>query len=345
MQINAEQLAAHLKRGIAPVYFISGDEPLLANECADAIRAAAHAAGFAERELYTVESGFDWDALYNATREISLFAARRLIELRLPSGKPGDAGSKALTAIAGDPSPDIVFVVLTGKLEKSARSAKWAAALERAGVAIPLYPIEPARLPAWIEARLTSRGLKPGPGVVEMLAHYTEGNLLACAQEIDKLAMLGGTSVSAEDIEGNLGDSARYSVYALTDACLAGDAAPVLRILGRLQGEGEAPALVLWALTRDVRELARIAAAVNAGRPEASVLEEFGVWQRRRPLVRKALVRTTPGAWYTLVRLAARVDRVIKGRRQGDPWIELERLALALAGLRKGILRRSGEVA
>ena len=334
MQISPEQLSAQLKRTLAPIYFITGDEPLLAQECVDAIRAAAHAAGFRERSVFTVESGFDWSGFYAETRAGSLFAQRRIIELRLPGGKPGEEGGKTLVELCTDPSPDILFTVTTGKLDKAARSAKWAAALERTGVAVALYPIEARQLPAWIERRMRARGLTPGPGVADMLAHYTEGNLLACAQEIDKLAMLMSGGVSVDDIAGNLGDNARFSVFALADAALAGDAKGAARILRVLKAEGEAPVLVLWSLARMARELARMARAIASGRNESQVMDEFRVWQRRKPLVRKALARTTLDEWDDLIGAAARADRVVKGRRAGDAWLELESLALALSGLR-----------
>lgn len=334
MQLHADQLSAHLKRGLAPIYFISGDEPLAAQECGDAIRAAAQAAGFQERTVCTVESGFDWSAFYADTRAGSLFAARRLIELRLPTGKPGEEGARTLVELCDDPSPDILLLVLTGKLDKQARAAKWAAALERAGIAITLYPVEARQLPGWIERRMRARALTPGPGVAEMLARYTEGNMLACAQEIDKLAMLGARSVNVDDIAGDLGDSARFSIYALADAALAGNSAAVLRIIRSLRAEGEAPVLVLWALAREIRELARMAQAIAGGRAESQVLDEFRVWQRRKPLVHKALARTTLAQWQDLVGAAARADRVLKGRRAGDTWLTLEGLALALGGCR-----------
>lgn len=334
MQLSADQLSAHLKRGLAPAYLITGDEPLLAQECADAIRAAASAAGFGEREIYTVESGFDWAALYADTRSGSLFAARRLIELRLPTGKPGEEGAKTLIELTADPSPDLVLLVIAGKLDKQAKAAKWVAAFERAGALITLYPIEARQLPTWIERRMQARGLKPGPGVAELLARYTEGNLLACAQEIDKLALLDEREVSADDIVGNLGDNARFSVYALADACLTGDVATVARILRSLRAEDEPATLVLWALVREIRELARMASAIAAGRAEAQVLDEYRVWQRRKPLISRALKRTPFAAWHQLLRAAANADRVAKGRAAGDIWLELESLALALAGLR-----------
>jgi len=344
MQVSPEQLSAQLRRQLAPIYFIAGDEPLLAQECVDTIRAAAHDAGFRERNVFTVESGFDWVGFYAETRAGSLFASRRLIELRLPTGKPGEEGGKTIVELCNDPSPDILLVITTGKLDKAARSAKWAAALERAGIAVTLYPIEAQQLPTWIERRMRTRGLAPGPGVVDMLAHYTEGNLLACAQEIDKLAMLMSGNVSVDDIAGNLGDNARFSVFALADTALAGDTKGVVRILRVLKAEGEAPALVLWSLVREVRELARMAQAIASGRNESQVMDEFRVWQRRKPLVRKTLARTRVGEWYDLICAAARADRVVKGRRAGDVWLELESLALALGGLRTNAYVMNGSL-
>jgi DNA polymerase-3 subunit delta len=332
MQLNADQLPAHLKRGLAPVYFISGDEPLAAQESVDAIRAAARAAGFEERKSYTVESGFDWSALYADTRAGSLFAARRVIELRLPTGKPGEEGARTLVELTQDPSPDIVLLVTAGKLDKQARAAKWAAALERIGVAVTVYPLEARVLPAWVERRMRARGLTPGPGVAEMLAHYSEGNSLACAQEIDKLATAGAHTVNADDIAGLVGDNARFTVYALTDAALAGNAINILRIVKSLKAEGEAPALVSWALAREIRELARMAQAIAAGRPASTVLDEFRVWMRRKPIVQKALARHSLEQWRDLIHAAARLDRVVKGRAAGDTWLEIESLALAIGG-------------
>ncbi len=344
MQLNADQLPAHLKRNLAPVYFISGDEPLAAQECVDAIRAAARTTGFEERTLYTVESGFDWAGLYADTRAGSLFSAKRMIELRLPTGKPGEEGAKTLVELADNPSPDILLLVTTGKLEKQARSSKWASALERAGVAIALYPIEARQLPAWVERRMRARQLIPGAGVAEMLAHYTEGNALACAQEIDKLALLGPREVSADDIAGDLSDNARFTVYALTDAALAGNAAVILRIVKSLKAEGEAPALISWALAREIRELTRMAQVAATGRSVAQVLEEYHVWSRRKPLVQKALTRHSPDKWRELIGAAARLDRTVKGRRAGDVWLAIESLALALGGVTTAAYAMSGEV-
>lgn len=336
MQLPADQIGAHLRKGVAPVYLVSGDEPLLAQEVLDAIRAAARAAGFGEREVYTVEPGFDWDGFYSATREGSLFAPRRLLDLRLPTGKPGEAGGAVLAQLAEEAAPDLVLVVSTGKLDKSARNAKWIGAIERSGVAVTVYPIEAAQLPAWIARRMRARGLTPAAGVAESLAHHMEGNLLACAQEIDKLALLGTRELSLDDIDTDLGENARFNVFGLADACVAGDAARAARIVRSLAAEDAAPVLVLWALAREARDLAQLAAQLDSGRPEAEVLDK--VWMRRRPIVRRALKRMPVADWRRALAQAAHVDRVIKGRAPGDAWHELERLALAMAGVSKQVV-------
>ena len=337
MQISADQLPSHLKRGLAPIYFVYGEEQLLVEECTRAIRDAAHAAGYLERQVLTVESGFDWNGLFNSTQSLSLFSERRLIELRLPTGKPGEAGAKVLMEIAARPPADTVFVVSGGKLDKQTRETKWVKALESAGAVIAVYPPEAAQWPAWIRRRMEMKGLRPGPGVVDLLAHLMEGNLLACAQEIDKLAMLfGAAEVGLDDIEGNLSDNARYNVFALADASLRGEPVAVARILDSLRGEGVEPILILWALAREARELSRMAAMVAAGQPVMRVLDTRRVWAKRKPLVSAALKRLSPEAAQDLLRRAARTDRILKGRGAGDVWQELQCLALGMSGLKPG---------
>ncbi len=341
MQVNPDQLAVTLKRGLAPVYFVHGDEPLLVREAADAIRAAALAAGVTDRQVLTVEAGFDWNALRTSTQNLSLFSERRLIELHLPTGKPGEAGAQVLMQLAAEPPADTVLLVIAGKLEKATRESRWAKALDAAGVTVIGWPIEAVQLPGWIARRMQARGLKAGAGVADLLAHHMEGNLLACDQEIEKLAMLYGTQpggavreISLEDIEGALSDNARFSVFTLADATLKGEAPDVARMLEHLRAEGVEPVLVLWALARELRELATLGARVGAGEPVDRVLDAARVWSRRKPLVRAALKRLPPHAWRQLLQRAAHTDRIIKGRADGSPWRALESLALAMCGIR-----------
>lgn len=332
MQINPEQLGRHLERGLAPVWLVSGDEALLVDECAAAIRARAQKDGFGERQRLTVEPGFDWDSLTASTQSLSLFAERRLIELRLPTGRPGD-GAQALVALAQDPPPDTLLLVIAGKLDKAQRESAWVRAIESAGTHVLIWPLDAGRFPAWLTQRLAARGLKPEAGVVDLLAWHLEGNLLAAAQEVDKLVMLCGSGeVRRADVEESLADSARFSVYQLVDAALGGDATGARRILMSLRAEGTEPILVLWALARELRTLTSLAQELARGKPENALLAR--VWQNRRALVGKALRRHRSSVWLGFVRHAAQLDRILKGRAPGDVWLELERLLLTVAGLK-----------
>jgi DNA polymerase-3 subunit delta len=332
MPINPDQLARQLERGLAPLYLVSGDESLLVDECAGAIRARARADGYSDRQVFTVETGFDWSDLAVAVQSLSLFSERRFFELRLPTGRPGEAGAQALAQFAQNPAPDTVLLVLAGKLDKTQRESAWVQALEAGGVHVLIWPLDAARFPAWLVQRFAARGLKPEAGVVELLAWHLEGNLPAAAQEVDKLGMLVGTGVVRRaDAEQSLADSARFTVYQLVDSALGGDAAGARRILASLRAEGTEPILILWALTRELRTHTGLAQELARGRPEATVLGR--VWANRRPIVAKALRRHRPAAWLGFMRAAARLDRVAKGQAPGDKWLELERLLLAVAGL------------
>lgn len=332
MPINADQLARHLERGLAPFYLVSGDEPLQIDECAAAIRQRAVEQGYAERSVFNVEPGFDWDRLRTASQSLSLFAERRLIELRLPTGRPGDAGGQLLTELAQQASADTLFLILTGKLDKTQRASDWVQAVEASGTHVQIWPAEVQKLPAWIAQRFAARGLKPEAGVVDLLVWHLEGNMLAAAQEIDKLAMLcTGGQVKLADVEESLADSARFSVYQLVDAVLAGEAVTGQRILTSLRREGTEPILILWALARELRSVTQVSQELAGGKSESAALAR--VWQQRRALVGKALRRHKAPVWLGFLQTAAHLDRLLKGRAQGDLWLELERLLLAVAGL------------
>jgi DNA polymerase-3 subunit delta len=339
MQINADQLARQLERGLAPLYLVSGDEPLQVEECGDAIRRRAEAGGCSERNVYTVEPGFDWDGLRTATQSLSLFAERRLIELRLPTGRPGEAGAALLGELAGNASADMVLLVITGKLDKAQRESSWVQAIETAGTHVVIWPLDAQKLPAWLTQRFAARGLQPEAGVVDLLAWHLEGNMLAAAQEVDKLAMLCGDGrVRLADVEESLADSARFSVYQLVDAALAGDVVAARRILASLRTEGTEPILMLWALARELRTLAQMGQELARGKPESSVLAR--AWAQRRTLVGKALRRHPAPVWLDFMRRGARLDRILKGREAGDLWLELERLLLAVAGFKPFVMDR-----
>jgi DNA polymerase-3 subunit delta len=335
MRLRPEQLAAHLAKPLLPVYVVSGDEPLQLNEATDALRAAARAQGFGEREVLQVETGFDWAALAAAGSNLSLFAERKLIELRLPSGKPGDAGAKALTTYAAAPSPDNLLLISCGKLEKQQQSSKWFKALEAAGAVVQVWPVEPRALPGWVRQRLLSRGLQPTPEAAQLLAERVEGNMLAAAQEVEKLVLLHGAgALDGEAVRTAVADSARYDVFELADAALGGDGARCARIVEGLRGEGEEPVLILWALVREVRALALIAAGQAAGTPLETLFQQQRVWDKRKPLYQAALKRHNLRRWRALLRRAARLDRICKGAEPGNPWDELLQFSLLMAGVR-----------
>ncbi len=333
MQLKPEQLDAHLKNKLAPVYFISGDEPLRVLEAADAVRAAARTQGYDERDVMTVQAGFDWNSLLAQAGNLSLFAQRRIIDLRIPTGKPGEAGAKALREFVAQAPEDILLLITAGKLDPSARKSKWVQALEQAGVAVFVWPLNAQEFNGWVQARMRKRGLQPSAIAVQMLAERVEGNLLACVQEIDKLYLLRGAGpVDADAIAGLVADHARFDVYTLVDAALAGKATRSVRILNGLQAEGVAPPVVLWALARELRQLAAMTAEIRKGQSIAGVLARYRVWANRKDVVGAALQRLSAPGCARLLRHCAAIDRVCKGRATGNAWDELLQLTMQLAG-------------
>jgi len=332
-QLRPEQLQARLNKGLAPVYLVYGDETLLVNECADAVRAATRAQGFSDRQVFSVDAGFDWDSLLAASDSLSLFSEQRLMELRLPTGKPGRQGAQALRDFAERPPEDTVLLIVSGKIEQAARRSKWVQALEKVGVSVPVWPVGLRELPGWIEARMRRHGMHTGREALQLLADRVEGNLLAADQEIEKLFLLHGPGeVSQEEIESLVTDSARYDIYGLVDMALAGDAAHARRMLSGLRAEGVDPVLVLWALAREIRSLAGMARDIQTGTSPGQVMAARRVWEKRKPLVSGVLKRIRGRQWWAMVQRCAHIDRVIKGRAAGNAWDELLQLTLRLAG-------------
>ncbi|HEX7029840.1 MAG TPA: DNA polymerase III subunit delta [Gammaproteobacteria bacterium] len=330
MKLYPDKLAAHLARGpLAPVWLIAGDEPLQVGEAADAVRAAARREGYASREVFFVERGFDWQSLRAAGESLSLFAEKRLLELRLPNGKPGDNGAKVLTEFAARPPEDTVLLVVSGKVDKK---NKWVGALEKAGVLVEAWPIDAAALPRWIADRMAGAGLAADREAAQLLADRVEGNLLAAAQEIDKLALLvEGNRADADAVREAVADSARFDIFQLADAALAADAVRALRMLDALRAEGAEAVLVVWALAREIRMLAEMAFKVAGGQSPERV--SAGVWpKKRQPVVARALQRLPVKAWERLLLEVALIDRQVKGMRRGDAWRNIERLVAAMAG-------------
>jgi DNA polymerase III subunit delta len=337
VRIYANQLSAHLRSTLASVYLIAGDEPLLVDECCEAVRKAAIAHGYTERQVLTAEPGFDWNTLQGAVQSLSLFSSKRLLELRLPMGVPAENGARMLSDLVSS-LHDVLLLVSAGRLDKRAQNSRWAQALESAGVLVLIYPLEAGALPAWVAQRMRARGLVPERGVAELLAYHFEGNLLGAAQEVDKLAMLHGAApLSLDDMREDLSDNARFSVFTLVDACLRGELASVERILASLRGDGTEPILILRVLAREARNMAQITTRLDRGERESQVFQSFGVWPRRRALVTQALRRSDADGWRRVLLRAARADKILKGRLPGDIWQELQCLTLAMCGRRTNV--------
>ena len=335
MRLRFDQLDSHLQHGLQSIYLISGDEPLQSMEAADGVRAAAREQGFTERDVLDVAAGFDWSQLSSASDTMSLFAERKLIDLRLPSGKPGTEGSRALVEYCANPSADNLLLISSGKLDKSQQNSKWFKALEAAGVVLQVWPVESRELPGWIRQRMQLKGCSIDSDAAQLLADRVEGNLLAAAQELEKLVLLHGEgNINIEMVEDAVANSSRFDIFELVDTALSGDGVRTSRIIDGLRGEGIAAAQLSWALVREIRTLAAMAAAVAAGDPVDAVLRQYRVWQKRQAPVRAGLLRHNAGRWQQLLKRAGRVDRIIKGAESGNPWDELLQLSLMMAGIR-----------
>ena len=351
MQVALAQLSSHLQRGLSPLYVLHGDEPLLQQEAADTIRATARTQGYTERTSYTVAGAhFDWSAVLAAGGSLSLFADKQIVEIRIPSGKPGKDGSVALQQVAGlAPGNDSTLtLVMLPRLDKATRTGAWFAALESSGTSIQIDPIERGMLPQWIAQRLALQGQRVAAGeegqhTLQFFADRVEGNLLAAHQEIQKLALLhpvtkGETGeLTRAQVEAAVLNVARYDVFKLSESVLAGHTGRVQRMLDGLQAEGEAAVLVHWALAEDIRALKRVKDAMNAGRPLPMALRENRVWGAKEKLYERILPKASDVALARLLQSAHIVDGIVKGLKQpdwpADGWQALQRLALQLCRL------------
>lgn len=332
MKLTSEELPQHLARGLKPLYVIHGDAHLLAFETGDAIRAAALAAGYGEREVFTVAQGFKWGELKNSAQSLSLFASRKLMELRIPTGKPGTEGSQALQDYCEQLNADTLTIVTLPRLDKTGYSSKWFAALEKSGVVISADEIPLATLPRWISERLTRQGQSAEADTLRFLAERVEGNLLAAWQEIQKLALLYPAGpLSFEQVKDAVMDVARYDIFKLSEAMLGGDAARFARILDGLRAEGEAAVLILWTMTEDIRALAKVSRALQQGDRMDVALREARIWGTRQKQVERVVSRFKPAMAERALRQAAYLDKVIKGLRPGDMWDELLQLGVKCA--------------
>ena len=337
MRIAIEEIGNSLANqgadNLPKIILLNGNEPLFIEEALDEVRKTLKSFGFAERLRYQLEAGFDWGGVTGVGQAMSLFSERRLIELRVPKSL-GVAGTKAITEFCNQPPEDDVLILIMPLLDRRQRSAKWAKLVDNSGWMVDSYPISPEQFPRWLKMRLQSRALRVENGVIDLLAEKLEGNVLAAAQEIDKLQVLAENgAVTVKLLSDSLADQAKFDVYTLIDVCLAGDFNRALRIKQRLQSEGIEPVIVVWALAREIRSMASISAAIAGGQPQSGVLRQYRVSSKRESLVSAALSRITAKRWYDLLEKAAFLDQSVKGQRYqevGDLWHQIESLCAAI---------------
>lgn len=333
MKISVAQLQNQLKNNLAPIYFVTGDEPFQVDEACRMVRAAAEQQDYSERQVFHVERGFDWSSLAAESNNLSLFAEKKLIELRIPNAKPGRDGTKALQEYSEALPQDTCLLISAGKLDSSQTRSKWLKSLEHAGVLIQVWPIEISRLPQWIQQRLALRKLNAGPEALKLLADRVEGNLLAADQEFEKLRLLYGEGeLDTEQIQSAVSDSARYDIFSFADVALGGSPERVAKLLFGLKAEGVEAILMLWALHREVRTLCLIHSDLAKGGNIEAAMAGQRVWDKRKSLIRGALQRSSLEKAQQWLKHCRQIDRIIKGQEAGRAWDELLELGLQVAG-------------
>lgn len=335
MRVAPDDLPRRLEGELPPAILLFGEEPLLIDESARQIRRSAFDQGFTDRIPLSADTGFDWGRVAGSSQTLSLFAERRLIELRLPTGRPGDVGTRAFTEYCDGAEQDVCLLVTTGRLDARAKQAKWVKTLDAGGWVVEHRALNARQFDAWFRQRLRHNGLALDDDTIERMCHLLEGNLLAAAQEIDRIALFADSDgrVDPESISRELVDHARFNVYAAVDACLTGDARKALRILKVLRNEGVEPVIASWTLARELRTLARIEHGLRGGGHKGQLFKTHKVWSTRAPLINAALSRLGDRQLKRLTRQAAHCDRVAKGRAGGDIWQQLDRLALMMCDI------------
>ncbi len=333
MRLHPDKLLRQLKQGLEPIYVLTGDEPLLIQEAADAIRGQARDKGFTERELFNAEARFDWQQVLTEANSLSLFADKKILELRIPSGKPGREGGQFFQDYCNNINADNLLLVILPKVDKASQNTKWFKALDSHGAIVQVWPVSAAQMPQWIKHRLDQAGIHANHQAIEVLAERVEGNLLAAIQEIEKLKLLAPEGeIDSETMSSVVTDSARFNVFTMVDRILDGDSVGAIRTLRGLRDEGTEPTAILWALTRELRILIKASEQAANGESIDSALRKLRVWDKHQPLVRKALRRTRPAQLTMLLRQAGGVDRAVKGMRDALPWDELTSMVLSMSG-------------
>lgn len=331
MRVKADQLPAILAKSLHPVYLVAGPEPLLVQECRDQVIKAAHQEGFIERDLFQADVKFDWGRIDEQAASLSLFSSRKIVDIRLPGGKPGREGAKVLVELAETPDPDTLVLLSCEKWDASSRKSKWAGVLEKAGVLVEIWPVKPHQLPDWIRSRMRKAGLEPDSGAVELLAELVEGNLLAAQQEIDKLLLLQqGSRVSTEMISTAVANSARFDSFRLVECTLQGRLADCLRVASGLHRTNIPIQLVTGSLYRELMLTDTARAAIRSGENESAVFRKLQIWQARQGPMKQAMRRLSDEDLGDSLRALSLIDRQSKGRAPGDPWQTLDRLLWSL---------------
>lgn len=331
MKLTYAQFQRELANPLKSPYLISGEEMLFQQEALDSLRKKAREEGYSDRTIFTVETGFSWQTLLDSSNTFSLFKEKKLIELRMPQGKPGDKGSKALKEYCDSNPKDTCLIVITGKLESAQQKSQWVKALEETGCHLQVNTLQKQELLPWLKNRMLVHKLNIEHEGLSLLAEKVEGNLLAAAQAFEKLSLLyENKKISAKEVASAISGNARFDIFQLADATLVGNNYNTLRILRELKTEGIEPILILWAISREIRVLTQLSQSLSMGENFASLCQQHRVWSSRKPLVQKALKRHDTTTWEALLQQAFRIDGLIKGQRKGNVWDELEKLALGI---------------
>jgi len=339
MNVRPDQLQSVIAKSVYPVYMVSGDEPLQQMESLDMIRSYLREQDFSEREVLDVDAQFDWQRLMDEAANMSLFATRRIVELRLPTGKPGRQGSQALKEYLERPPEDTVLIVNAGKVDGNAKKSAWFKAIDQNGVVVQCWPVPVDRLSGWLSQRFRMRDMVADADVLSYISQHVEGNLLAADQEIEKLyLLLGPGKISYADVAEAVTSQSRYSVFELIDMLLTGNQARVIKILAGLKAEGVVPVVVNWALAKDIRLLSQVAADVSSA---AFILKRSGVWESRVAMFKSCLSRHSKRSFDLMLKRCAYIDAVSKGMIDANVWDEIETLCVRLAGTSRSGTRRS----
>ncbi len=333
MKLKPEQLSSQLKKGLSPVYLITGDEPLLSEESCDLLRQNLQQQGFSEREVLHVDGSFSWEYLLECANALSLFAEKKIIELRLGGSKLNKKSSEILQQYLNNPAPDNILLIIADKLDGNSKKSAWFKAVDKSGVVVEIWPVETEQLPNWIRQRAAQIELQLDDDAIQFLCDRIEGNLLAAKQELSKLSLLFKSQVvTAEDVVDAVSDSSRYDIYGLADAALQGQPARCTKILQVLRQDGTEPPVVLWSLSKELRSLAAIQSAQQNGQSFDAVCQRERIWGKRKPLARQAARRLSTEQINKALQQCAEVDKIVKGMATGDSWLLLTSIALTLSG-------------